>query len=58
MYRFILFRDQAGQWRWRFLAPNNQIVAVSGEGYVNKLDARHGIQLVKTQGSGAPVQEQ
>jgi len=37
--RVELFRDQAGEWRWRRKAANNRIVASSGEGYGNYGDA-------------------
>lgn len=54
--RFILYTDTAGYWRWRLLAANNRTVADSGEGYNNKADAQHGIDLVKS-AYGAPVHE-
>lgn len=54
---FHLYKDAAGQWRWRLVAGNNQIVATSGEGYVNKADAEHGIGLVKGTNASTPVRE-
>lgn len=54
--RFILYVDTGGYWRWRLLAANNRTVADSGEGYFNKSDALHGIELVKS-AYGAPVYE-
>lgn len=54
---FHLYKDAAGQWRWRLVAGNNQIVATSGEGYVNKADAVHGIDLVKGTNTSTPVRE-
>lgn len=54
---FQLYKDAAGQWRWRLVAGNNQIVATSGEGYVNKADAVHGIDLVKGTSASTPVRE-
>ncbi|MBP9952705.1 MAG: DUF1508 domain-containing protein [Cypionkella sp.] len=44
---FHLYKDGIGQWRWRLKAANNKIVADSAEGYWNKADAEHGINLVK-----------
>lgn len=44
------------QWYWRLRAGNKQIIAVSGEGYVNKADCIHAINLVK-QSYNAPVAE-
>lgn len=42
-----MFEDKAGEYRWRLRANNNEIIASSAEGYVNKADAFHGIDLVK-----------
>lgn len=32
--RVHIYKDEAGEWRWRRRAGNNQIVATSGEGYI------------------------
>lgn len=37
--RIEVFRDGAGEWRWRFLAPNGKIMADSAEGYKTKFGA-------------------
>ena len=34
-----LYKDKAGEWRWRRVADNGLVLADSGEGYVNKQDA-------------------
>lgn len=34
--RLEVYADKDGHWRWRRLAANNKIIAVSGEGYVNR----------------------
>lgn len=44
---FRLFRDKTGEHRWRLQAVNGEIIADSGEGYVNKEDAVHCIELVR-----------
>jgi uncharacterized protein YegP (UPF0339 family) len=54
MNRFELYQS-AGQWRWRFVAANNRIIAVSSEGYWNRSDCTASIRLVKTFGPGATV---
>jgi uncharacterized protein YegP (UPF0339 family) len=54
---FVLYRDVANQWRWTLYAANNRKVADSGEGYWNKADAQHGIDLVKGTNSHTPVIE-
>ena len=32
--RVEIYKDSKGEWRWRLLASNGQIIATSGEGYV------------------------
>lgn len=51
---YHLYRDAAGYWRWTLYASNNRKVADSAEGYVNKTDCQHGIDLTKASYS-APV---
>lgn len=53
---YWMYRDNAGQWRWRLYATNNRIIADSAESYHNKQDCQNGINLVKMS-SGAPVRE-
>ncbi|MFP4530449.1 MAG: HVO_2922 family protein [Halodesulfurarchaeum sp.] len=48
---FEVYEDSAGQWRWRLVAPNGNIVADSGEGYSSKQGAKRGIESVR---EGAP----
>ena len=55
-YFFYVFKDTAGQWRWRFYAPNNRIVAASGEGYINRDDCVAAINLVANHSQGATIQ--
>lgn len=38
MPRVQPYRDEGGEYRWRRLADNGNIIADSGEGYVNKRD--------------------
>ena len=45
--RFQLFQGENLQWYWRLVAANGQIIAIGGEGYFNRADAVHGIQLVR-----------
>lgn len=41
-----LLAQGAGDWRWRLRGDNGRIIATSGEGYQNKADCLHGIELV------------
>lgn len=52
--RFVLYKDTAGKYRWRLKAPNGDIIADSGQGYVTKDDAKNGVALVR---SYAPAAE-
>lgn len=44
---FLIYKDARGEYRWRYQASNTKTVADSGEGYKNKADCEHGINLVK-----------
>ncbi|PSQ38602.1 DUF1508 domain-containing protein [Halobacteriales archaeon SW_5_70_135] len=54
---FELYRDSAGEWRWRLVATNGNIVADSGEGYASKQGARRGIDSVRRIAPEAVVHE-
>lgn len=54
--KYHLYKDVQRQWRWRLKASNGQTIAVSGEGYYNKSDCLHAINLVKGS-SSAPIVE-
>ncbi|MCP4604805.1 MAG: DUF1508 domain-containing protein [Proteobacteria bacterium] len=41
--------------RWRLLAHNNEIIADSGEGYKNRLDCIHGLELVRAVNTDLPI---
>ncbi len=53
---YFLYKDSADQWRWTLYASNNRKIANSGEGYFNKADCQHAIDLVKGSRQ-APVYE-
>lgn len=36
-----VYEDRRGEWRWRVIAPNSQVVATSGEGYASEQGAMH-----------------
>ena len=44
--KFELYRDDAGEWRWRLKAANGETIA-SGEGYHNRGDCIHAIELIR-----------
>lgn len=53
---FEVFRDNAGEWRWRLVAGNGNIIADSGEGYQSKQGVQRGINSVKRSATDADVQ--
>ena len=52
---FFVFKGKDSQWYWRFYAPNNQIIAIGGEGYKNKSDCVAGLNLVAGNAPGASI---
>ena len=51
--KFELYQDAQKYWRWRLKAANGEIVA-SGEGYVNRADAEHAVNLVMSTNKQTP----
>jgi len=52
---FQLYRDQAGQWRWRVVAKNGRILADCGEGYRSRADALNGARAARRALATAPA---
>ena len=52
-YWFYVYKGKDGRWYWRFYAPNNEIVATAGQGYINRVDCVAGINLVAHHSPGA-----
>lgn len=52
---FELYRDSSGEWRWRLVVSNGNIIADSGEGYKSKQGAKRGIESVKKNAPTATV---
>lgn len=53
--KFEVYEDKSGEWRWRLVAANGQIIATAGEGYVEKYDCVNGIKLVSEGSPSAPI---
>lgn len=56
-YKFELYQDKKGEYRWRLIAPNGQMIANGGEGYTTKANCKKGIESVKKNAPGAEVVE-
>ena len=57
MAKFEIYKDRRGEFRWRLLADNNQVIA-SGEGYKSKAGCKNGIESVKKNAKRAKVEDQ
>ena len=53
--KFELYKDAAGEYRWRLRHENGNVIADSGEGYTTKQAALNGIQSVKENAPDAPI---
>jgi uncharacterized protein len=54
--RYEIFKDKAGEYRFRLKAPNGEIIAVS-EGYKEKKSCLNGIQSVKRNALSIIIEE-
>ena len=55
---FELFSDKADKWRWRLVHDNGNIIADGGQGYSSKQKAKQGLESVRTNVEGAPVEQE
>ncbi|MFB6143501.1 MAG: HVO_2922 family protein [Halorientalis sp.] len=44
---FEVYRDAAGQWRWRLVHRNGNVVAAASEGYTRRRDAKRSVDSVR-----------
>lgn len=54
--KFEIYKDKAGEFRFRLKARNGEVIAVS-EGYVKKDSCKNGIESVRRNSVDAPVIE-
>ena len=54
---FEVYKDKAGEFRWRLKAGNGQNIASSGEGYSEKRSCLAGIDSVKRNAPTARIEE-
>ncbi|UCF58450.1 MAG: YegP family protein [Candidatus Bathyarchaeota archaeon] len=54
--QFEIFKDTAGEYRFRLRAPNGEIIAAS-EGYTQKSSCKNGIESVKENAPNAIIQD-
>jgi uncharacterized protein YegP (UPF0339 family) len=56
MTKFEVYKDKAGEYRFRLKAGNGQVIAVS-EGYKSKTSCMNGIESVKKNAPTAEIVE-
>ncbi len=54
---FKIYKDSKKEYRWRFRAANNKIIADSGEGYVSWQGAKDGVDFVKKYAASAEIKD-
>ena len=57
MGKFEIYKDKRGEYRWRLLAANNEVIA-TGEGYTSKDGCKNGIESVKKNAPEAEIDDQ
>jgi len=55
--KFETYEDKAHEHRWRLKASNGQTIASSGQGYKDKRDCEHAIDVIKKGAEKAKVEE-
>lgn len=55
--QYETYQDSANHWRWRLVATNGQIIAVSSESYWNRSDCEHAVRLVVSTNAATPVED-
>ena len=58
MSQFVITKDKKGEFRWAFKADNGETIADSAEGYKEKRDCTHGIEVLKQEIAGAKIQDE
>jgi uncharacterized protein len=55
MWKFEIYPDASGQYRWRLKASNGQIVASSGESFDSHSNAKRAAENVKQNAASASI---
>ena len=54
-YELVIYRDRAGEYRWRFVAPNGHLIGDAGEGYSTRANAIRAARRLKVIAAEAVV---
>jgi uncharacterized protein len=55
--KFEVYKDKSGDYRWRLIHTNAQIIANSGEGYTTKVNAAGGTKSVIVNAPNTPIED-
>ena len=55
MWKFEIYPDADGAYRWRLVAANGQTVASSGESFTSEAEARDAAENVKKKAAAADI---
>ncbi len=55
MWKFEIYADSAGNYRWRLKSSNGQVVGSSGEAFDSRSNAVRAAENVKQNASGAEI---
>ncbi len=56
MWKFQIYQDRGGQFRWRLKAPNGLTIADSGEGYSTRANAKRAAENVRSRIARAVIE--
>ena len=57
-YRFEVYADKSGAYRWRLVASNGRTIAASGESFSSKRKASYAARNVGARAAGAKLVSQ
>jgi uncharacterized protein YegP (UPF0339 family) len=57
MWKFQIYQDRAGEFRWRLVAPNGRTIADSGEGYDSRYNAKRAAENVRLRIGAAVIED-
>jgi uncharacterized protein len=52
-----MYKDNAGEFRWRLKSANGQNIGTSGQGYKAKADCKHAIEVIQKGAADAKVDD-
>ena len=55
---FEIYKDKAGEFRWRLKAANGAVIGTGGQGYKAKADCKHGIEIIMKGAAKAKVEDE